>query len=218
MSNSKVQSRAEQIQSSRADLRRNQVLSAATECFRSHGFHGTSMSQISKASGMSVGHIYHYFENKEAIIEAIVENDLLKILNIPDRIEKTRADGDFFDALIADVENGAADAFYDPDAPLLLEILAEAARNPRIATIVRSAEATALESIKGYIRKGLLQRHAAVSEASLDIVYNLLASVFEGLTIRLIRNPALTLESMIPILRRVIRYVLENEFSYPVAP
>lgn len=199
------------IPSSRADLRRAQVLTAATECFRSHGFHGTSMSQISKASGMSVGHIYHYFENKEAIIEAIVENDLLKILNIPDRIEQNRGGGDIFDALVADVENSAADTFYDPDASLLLEVVAEAARNPRIATIIRRAEAMAMESIKGYFRKGLVQRQINISEETLDTACNLLASLFEGFTIRLIRNPDLSLKRTIPMLRRTIRYILERE-------
>ncbi|MCB5208165.1 TetR/AcrR family transcriptional regulator [Methylovorus mays] len=196
---------------SRADLRRNQVLTAATECFRAHGFHGTSMSQLSKASGMSVGHIYHYFENKEAIIEAIVENDLLKILNIPERIEQSRGDSDIFDALVEDVKQSAADAFYDPDAALLLEIVAEAARNPRIASIIRRAEVLAMESIKNYIRKGLHQRNARFSEASLDTVCNMLASLFEGLTIRLIRNPDLSLQSSIPMMRRIIQYMLEHE-------
>lgn len=200
-----------EIQTSRADIRRNQVLTAATECFRNQGFHSTSMSQISKASGMSVGHIYHYFENKEAIIEAIVENDLLKILNIPDRIEQNRAGGDIFDALVADVENSAADTFYDPDAPLLLEVVAEAARNPKIATIIRRAEATAMESIKNYFRKGLVQRQVNISEEALDTACNLLASIFEGFTIRLIRNPDLSLKRTIPMLRRTIGYILEHE-------
>lgn len=200
-----------EIQTSRADIRRNQVLTAATECFRNQGFHSTSMSQISKASGMSVGHIYHYFENKEAIIEAIVENDLLKILNIPDRIEQNRAGGDIFDALVADVENSAADTFCDPDAPLLLEVVAEAARNPKIATIIRRAEATAMENIKSYFRKGLVQRQVDISEEALDTACNLLASIFEGFTIRLIRNPDLSLRRTIPMLRRTICYILEHE-------
>ena len=41
----------------RAEARKTQVLNAATECFRRQGFHGASMAQISKAAGMSVGHI-----------------------------------------------------------------------------------------------------------------------------------------------------------------
>ena len=46
--------------SPRADARRAQIRAAAAECFRLHGFHGSSIAQISKRAGMSTGHIYHY--------------------------------------------------------------------------------------------------------------------------------------------------------------
>lgn len=61
---------------SKAELRRQQILDAAAECFRKSGFHGASMSEIAKSFGMSAGHIYNYFESKEAIIEAMVKRDL----------------------------------------------------------------------------------------------------------------------------------------------
>ena len=56
------------------------MLDAAAICFRNHGFHGASMAQISKTAGMSPGHIYHYFDNKEAIIAAIVERDMEEMM------------------------------------------------------------------------------------------------------------------------------------------
>jgi len=66
----------------RGEARRAQILDAAADCFRNHGFHGASIAQISKSAGMSAGHIYHYFANKEAIIAAIVERDLERILSL----------------------------------------------------------------------------------------------------------------------------------------
>src|SRR3981189_119128 len=56
--------------------RRDQILSAATKCFVENGFHGSSMAELAKRAGMSVGHIYHYYESKDAIIEAIVDRDI----------------------------------------------------------------------------------------------------------------------------------------------
>ena len=56
--------------------RRDQVLSAARKCFVENGFHGSSMAELAKRAGMSVGHIYHYYESKDAIIEAIVDRDI----------------------------------------------------------------------------------------------------------------------------------------------
>ena len=51
--------------------RRSQILDAALVCFAKHGFHQASMHDISAEAGISVGLIYRYFENKEAVIAAI---------------------------------------------------------------------------------------------------------------------------------------------------
>ena len=57
----------------RARQRREQILDAASICFARYGFHGASVAQISKQACMSPGHIYHFFDNKEAIVGGIVE-------------------------------------------------------------------------------------------------------------------------------------------------
>src|SRR5919204_83778 len=61
-----------QIDPSNAD-RRTQILEAALVCFGKRGFHQTSMHDISGEAGISVGLIYRYFENKEAVISELAE-------------------------------------------------------------------------------------------------------------------------------------------------
>src|SRR5688572_30249742 len=56
-----------------AERRRAQVLEAAAVCFNREGFHGASMASIADEAQISVGQIYRYFANKEAVIEALVE-------------------------------------------------------------------------------------------------------------------------------------------------
>src|SRR5690606_4064328 len=63
------------------DKGRRDVLDAAGACFREEGFHGASMSRIAARAEMSVGHIYRYFDSKEAIIIALVERDCAKFDN-----------------------------------------------------------------------------------------------------------------------------------------
>ena len=41
--------------------RREQILTAAAECFRRKGYHGAGMAEISNTAGMSAGHIYNYW-------------------------------------------------------------------------------------------------------------------------------------------------------------
>jgi len=53
--------------------RRAQILDAAIVCFAKQGFHLTSMHDISAQAGISVGLIYRYFENKEALVNALYQ-------------------------------------------------------------------------------------------------------------------------------------------------
>jgi AcrR family transcriptional regulator len=44
------------------------VLQAAMELFRDKGFHGTTMRDLSRASGLGLGALYYYFDSKEALV------------------------------------------------------------------------------------------------------------------------------------------------------
>ena len=52
--------------------RQDEIINAARRCFRRCGFHAASMSQIASEAQLSVGQIYRYFANKDAIIEEMV--------------------------------------------------------------------------------------------------------------------------------------------------
>jgi AcrR family transcriptional regulator len=47
------------------------ILNATLDLIAEHGFHGTSVSMIVKASKVSTGIVYHYFESKDDIIAAL---------------------------------------------------------------------------------------------------------------------------------------------------
>ncbi|MEV4508750.1 TetR/AcrR family transcriptional regulator [Dactylosporangium sp. NPDC049525] len=51
--------------------RREQIIEAATRCFLRNGFHQTSMQDVIKEAGLSVGAFYRYFDSKAALIKAI---------------------------------------------------------------------------------------------------------------------------------------------------
>ena len=50
------------------------ILTASTELFASHGFHGTSFRTIAKESGLSIGTIQHHFGTKDRLYEACVSS------------------------------------------------------------------------------------------------------------------------------------------------
>lgn len=49
---------------------RKRILAAALASFREHGFDATTMRDVAKAAGLSLGAAYHYFPGKEAIVLA----------------------------------------------------------------------------------------------------------------------------------------------------
>ena len=56
------------------------VLQAAMELFRVKGFHGTTMRDLSRASGLGLGAIYYYFDSKEALVLRFYELNSRKTL------------------------------------------------------------------------------------------------------------------------------------------
>ena len=131
--------------------RRTQILEAAMVCFAKRGFHQASMHDISAEAGISVGLIYRYFENKEAVISAMADRHKKEI----QRNAGTRATGadaarvarDFVhSALLRECSRGLLSAF-------VVDLYAEASRNPHVADLVRDVLKTAMDGVTDLIAR-----------------------------------------------------------------
>jgi AcrR family transcriptional regulator len=58
------------------------ILKATLKLISERGFHDTPMSLIAKKAGVSVGIIYHYFQNKEELIHELYRSQKIKITKI----------------------------------------------------------------------------------------------------------------------------------------
>jgi TetR/AcrR family fatty acid metabolism transcriptional regulator len=56
-----------------ARLKQDQVLDAAIAVFARKGFHAASMRDVAAAAGVAPGSIYNHFENKAALLLAIID-------------------------------------------------------------------------------------------------------------------------------------------------
>src|SRR3982074_1984469 len=55
--------------------KRRQIMEGAREVFLTQGFDAASMGEIARQAGVSKGTLYVYFDSKEALFEAIVEEE-----------------------------------------------------------------------------------------------------------------------------------------------
>ncbi len=56
---------------SRGEQTRNKIVQVAHDLFVKQGYHGTSMRQISKGSGIALGGLYNHFASKEEVFRAV---------------------------------------------------------------------------------------------------------------------------------------------------
>ncbi|MCA8888688.1 MAG: TetR/AcrR family transcriptional regulator [Parvularculaceae bacterium] len=187
--------------SSNDDSRRSRILNAAEQCFIASGFHGARMSQIAKAAKMSPGHIYHYFESKEQIIAEMVRAHaeekkcmVVQFENAGDR---------FVDLMVENLESNV-DSSTDPFwSALMLEITAEATRNPKIAAMLREADS----EIKSRVIAALLDggdRH------EIDMRIEVFVALMQGLGIRNIVNPKLDKKLIAELTRNIVEILFRN--------
>lgn len=192
----------------RALARRQQVLDAAAECFRRRGFHAASMAEIAKTAGMSPGHIYNLFENKDDIIAAIVERDCEEVLG---RIAEFQQGGPLLQQMLARTEEAIDEHSEVAEAALQMEVLAEASRNAKLAAVVQRSEALVNRKAQELIRQSLGEHVAShLPPEEIEGRALLLGALFNGLTVMSVRYPAMQQQtaSMAPVMRRVLQVLM----------
>lgn len=60
-------------------VKRDQIMEGARRVFMDKGFDAASMNDVTREAGVSKGTIYVYFDNKEELFEALVEEERCKI-------------------------------------------------------------------------------------------------------------------------------------------
>src|SRR5215475_9606032 len=130
--------------------RRSQIVDAALICFGQRGFHQTSMHDISAEAGISVGLIYRYFANKEAVISAMADRHKREIHDVLERARQAPTLLESLEILFT--------AHCCEDAPqvvsaFVVDLYAEASRNPHVADLVRDVLDTAMDGVRDLIAR-----------------------------------------------------------------
>lgn len=188
-----------------AQARREQVLCAAANCFKRKGYHGAGMAEISKTTGMSAGHIYNYFASKEAIIESIIERDMEEMFSIFQQFESQP--GDLVSVLLDGLDHGVERHTDMNQGRLDLEMLAEAARNEKVAILLRESDTHAREKMRSLLigeRSSIKAANTAEINSRIEVMFALMG----GLVLRKILNPNIDKKTLLIALRPAMEALL----------
>ena len=166
-----------------AALRRKQILDAARVAFRAHGFHAASMSVVAAGARMSVGQIYRYFDNKEAIVAAIVGEHVeefmrdLTLLESRDGPLSERLLNNFIQSIRRHIDSGFLS--------LTSEVRAEAARNPALQELLVNKDLQIQELIVDLMKSTDL---AYLPDQAMRVRAEQVCLLFEGVVARVGRR------------------------------
>lgn len=180
--------------------RRREVLDAAIQCFADKGFHGASTAEICRVAGMSPGNLFHYFPTKDAIIQAIAEEDRRETAEAFAAIDPAA------DAVAAVIHLAEMTMLQLSDplyARLSLEIAAESMRNPAIAALFAANDDASTHALLALLRRGVERGQI---DATLDLQRSVgwLIALVEGAIGRAAMDPAFDPHAQIDSLRMLI--------------
>ena len=130
--------------------RRTHIIESAVVLFASKGFADTTTADICQAAGISTGSLFHYFPSKQAVFYGIWELDRTEWDEV---FAAAEADPDPWGALMAIVDKLAADAAEPIMAGLLVEVIAQAHRDPEFAAGLAENDRRQISDVARLIRR-----------------------------------------------------------------
>ncbi|WP_445152437.1 TetR/AcrR family transcriptional regulator [Baekduia sp. Peel2402] len=159
------------------------LLDAAAQVFERHGYAAGTTNRIAERAGVSIGSLYQYYPNKDAILVALVEQHL---------DEGTAAAGSVLAALVADVPPAdvgmrrlvEAMVALHRDRPALHRVLfEEAPRPPALRRRLEELEETVTAAVAAYLRA------SDATDRDPELAARMVVRVVETVTHELVLRP-----------------------------
>ncbi|HEY2706867.1 MAG TPA: TetR/AcrR family transcriptional regulator [Caulobacteraceae bacterium] len=162
--------------------RRREILGAALRCFARNGFHSTTIADIVRASGVSQGTFYLYFQTKDDVIAALAD-DHSQADALINAIAAAEADPVAGLTVLFDLHGqGLADANLADERRVTIQGWAEAVRNDAVRRRFLASTERVQHEIAGLIERGQ-QAGRFRADAEPDGVARALMALFRGLTL-----------------------------------
>ena len=189
--------------------RPTQILDAAVACFAKRGFHQASMHDISTEAGISVGLIYRYFQNKEAVIAAMADRHKRQIQEI---LERARQAPNLRESLETLFTAHCGETEPQVTAAFVVDLFAEASRNTRVAELVSGVCDTAMDGVTDLIARSPEGKGSDLTPREMA---ELIFAVNDGMLLRGVlrigQTAAESRERQLQVVRNLWQLMFKNE-------
>jgi TetR/AcrR family transcriptional regulator, repressor for uid operon len=185
--------------------RREHILDAAERCFVRTGFHRTTIQDICREAGVSLGALYVYFGSKEALIQGICERERAQF---SEDFSALSSAPDFLSALAGMGEKMFVERPREKQL-MCVEIGIEATRNPAVARLHYDVESFILTSFKNLFRR--MQNEARIAHGvDTDALAFAFAVIGDGLFWRRAVHPDFNVHAVMPILIAMLSAAMQS--------
>ncbi|QRK07863.1 TetR/AcrR family transcriptional regulator [Archangium violaceum] len=170
---SQRQSKSEEA-GSRENERRRTILRAAIDVFARKGYHGCRIADVAREAGVAYGLVYHYFKNKDELLETVVETGWSGF------VSRIRAVAEDESSSLEQKVHGIAEVAFEAyrvDPRAVKVLILEVARSPA-GTQVVSRQHAFLDTIR--MSAEMFSRAQAAGELRADADPMLCASLLFG--------------------------------------
>jgi AcrR family transcriptional regulator len=155
------------------DARRSDILRAATRVFAKKGFTDAKISDVAKEAGLSHGLVYHYFQNKDELFAAILDDKLCRAREA--MAEDESIAGTALDRMRATLANWLERVQAEPETSLVItQALLSNTLSPetraKMRDHMRESYRTATERLAEGQRRGEISTHAPPAELASAIM------------------------------------------------
>lgn len=166
-----------------SDVRKPEILRAATKLFSEKGIHGASMNDISKAAGLSKATVYYYFDSKEALISALLSELFEKDEPALEELRGSKAPAlksleDYTQNLCVLLEE------HKDHLPIYAEFKALSARNPKVREDLEPCFQAYVELFTEVFERGAKNKEIRKDVDSATAAWRLTALIEGGMTLQ----------------------------------